>query len=145
MRASEIFIYPGFISLNLLFAKAGSTVLAWPEIVCLSSLSHSYGMIFEMHIFFIFLEYQGEIISSGRRILLNIWEQNVKSLTNGILLTCNCNLLSERIWGIANKRIFLNSSSIRYVISCMQLTVIDYSDCHFDLEKQRRQKPGSNL
>lgn len=76
---------------------------------------------------------------------MNIWEQNVRSLTNGILLTCNCNFLSEGIWGIANKRIFLNSSSIRYVISCTQLTVIDYADCHLDVKKQSRPKPDSNL
>lgn len=34
-------------------------MLAWPQIGCLSSPFHSYGMIFEMHVFFIFSRISG--------------------------------------------------------------------------------------
>lgn len=60
MSASKIFIYPGFIFLNLLFAETSSTVLAEHEIICWSSLFPSYGMIFEMRIFSIFPRISGE-------------------------------------------------------------------------------------
>lgn len=90
LTASKIFIFLGFILLSLLFAETGRTLLAWHEIICLTSLFHFYG-IWDAWFFSFFLEYQEKITANGGRILLNIWEQNGESLINGILLTWNSN------------------------------------------------------